>query len=108
MSKHKTLNGDDDKLLLLTGDYNTCSNNKSSSLWNRDVFPWIKCRVVVAIMIFLGFVNVYSLRVNLSMAIEVMSNNTDATTHYGQYKTVGKPKVSQERVKSTELQTYLL
>ena len=32
-------------------------------------------RYVLTIMMFLGFVNVYALRINLSMAIVAMANN---------------------------------
>ena len=48
-------------------------------LWHTDWCPWIPARYVLAIMSFLGFVNVYILRVNLSMALVVMIN--DSTTN---------------------------
>ena len=37
-------------------------------LWHKDWFPWIPARYVLALMSFLGILNVYALRVNLSMA----------------------------------------
>ena len=46
-------------------------------LWRKDWFPWFPARYVLAVMSFLGFVNVYALRVNLSMALVVMVNNTE-------------------------------
>ena len=45
-------------------------------LWRHDFFPCIPARYVLAIMSFFGFVNVYALRVNLSMAIVPMVNNS--------------------------------
>ena len=57
-----------------------------SRLWHKNWCPWIPARYVLAIMGFLGFVNVYALRVNLSMAIVVMVNNTkNATLHNVSY-----------------------
>ncbi len=45
-------------------------------LWRRDYAPAIPARYVLAFMSFLGFCNVYALRVNLSMAIVEMDNST--------------------------------
>ncbi len=73
------------------GDYKVagrCGNDNRCG--NRDYCPWIKCRVVVTVMVFLGLVNVYALRVNLSMAVVVMANNTGGQQHF---KTIGKSKV---------------
>ena len=47
-------------------------------LWHTDWCPWIPARYVLAIMSFLGFVNVYVLRVNLSMALVVMINDSSS------------------------------
>jgi len=47
-----------------------------------DACPWIPARYVLAILTFLGFFNVYALRVNLSVAIVEMDNST-ATLHHG-------------------------
>ena len=66
-----------------------CGNGNRCNI-NRDYCPWIKCRVVVTVMVFLGLVNVYALRVNLSMAVVVMANNTGGQQHF---KTIGKSKV---------------
>ena len=41
-----------------------------------DIFPWIPARYSLAILSFLGFFNVYALRVNLSVAIVQMDNST--------------------------------
>lgn len=43
--------------------------------------PWFGARHVFALMGFLGFVNVYAMRVNLSVAIVVMVNNTAIDHH---------------------------
>ena len=51
-----------------------------TKLWRTNCCPWIKCRVVVTIMAFLGFCNVYALRVNLSLAIVIMVNDTGDQT----------------------------
>ena len=45
-------------------------------LWRKDLAPSVPARVVLALMGFIGFVNVYALRINLSMAIVVMVNNS--------------------------------
>lgn len=37
---------------------------------------WIKCRTILGVMGFLGFANVYAMRVNLSVAIVAMVNAT--------------------------------
>jgi ACS family sodium-dependent inorganic phosphate cotransporter-like MFS transporter 5 len=51
-------------------------------LWRQDCCPCIPARYVLAVMGFLGFVNVYALRVNLSMAIIKMVNSSaNATLH---------------------------
>ena len=53
------------------------------ALWRRDLCPSIPARYVLAIIGFLGFVNVYALRVNLSMAIvEMVNNSATHGTHW--------------------------
>ena len=44
--------------------------------WRRDYCPCVPARYTLAIMSFLGFVVLYALRVNLSMAIVIMVNNS--------------------------------
>lgn len=44
--------------------------------WRTDWCPWLPSRYVLALMGFLGFVNVFVLRVNLSMALVVMVNDS--------------------------------
>ena len=44
--------------------------------WRRDYCPCVPARYTLAIMSFLGFVVLYALRVNLSMVIVVMVNNS--------------------------------
>ena len=52
-------------------------DNDATQLKSEVRFP--SCRFVLAIMGFLGFVNVYCLRVNLSVALVAMLNHTQ---HY--------------------------
>ena len=52
-----------------------------SRLWRTDWFPWMPARYVLALMSFLGIVNVYALRVNLSMALVVMVNDSKSQSH---------------------------
>lgn len=50
-------------------------------LWRRDYLPAVPARYILALMSFLGFCNVYALRVNLSMAIVEMDNSTVTVRH---------------------------
>ena len=50
---------------------------QNSSLWRSNCFPCVPKRYIIAMLAFLGFLNVYALRVNLSMAIVVMINDTN-------------------------------
>lgn len=47
-------------------------------IWRTDCFPCVPARYVLAIASCLGFVNVYALRVNLSVAIVQMDGSTGA------------------------------
>ena len=67
---------DEQHLLVKAGEHGFAATLKR--LWRRDLVPFIPARYVLAIMGFLGFVNVYALRINLSMAIIAMVN-TSAT-----------------------------
>ena len=50
--------------------------------WRLDVLPCIPTRYVIVGITFLGFVNVYALRINLSMAIVAMVNKSaDSSSH---------------------------
>ena len=60
-------------------DNSQWQKGSGKSLLSTDYTPWLKCRVVIAAMAFLGFCNVYALRVNLSLAIVVMANNSDSS-----------------------------
>ena len=51
---------------------------ESSYSWRRLCCPWLPTRYVLTLMGFLGFCNVYMLRVNLSMAIVQMVNDSQA------------------------------
>ena len=46
------------------------------SFWRRNCCPCVPARYVLALIAFLGFCNVYALRVNLSMAIVLMVNTS--------------------------------
>ena len=58
-------------------------------LWRQDCCPCIPARYILAIMGFWGFVNVYALRVNLSMAIiEMVNTSANGSSHHvSHYKT---------------------
>ena len=47
-------------------------------VWRTDCFPCVPARYVLAIASCLGFVNVYALRVNLSVAIVQMDGSAGA------------------------------
>ena len=53
----------------------TIIKSKGSFL-QRDLFPFIPARYVLVVIASLGFINVYALRVNLSMAIVTMVNSS--------------------------------
>lgn len=44
---------------------------------------WISKRYLIAILAFFGFANVYALRVNLSVAIVVMTSNYTVNSPHG-------------------------
>ncbi|XP_026761732.1 putative inorganic phosphate cotransporter [Galleria mellonella] len=47
----------------------------------EETTGWIKCRTILGIMGFLGFANVYAMRVNLSVAIVAMINSTTSSSN---------------------------
>ena len=61
------------------------SGTSSARWWRFDCLPCIPARYVLAVVSCLGFVNVYALRVNLSVAIVQMANST-ATARNGSAK----------------------
>ena len=61
--------------------------SRSRRWLGRDYFPCVPARYVLAVISSLGFVNVYALRVNLSVAIVEMENDT-ATLHNGSAKVI--------------------
>ena len=90
--------GTEESLLFSASDgLDEMRTKRSNDPLAKDCCPWVKCRVVVTLMAFLGFVNIYILRVNLSMAIVVMANDTgtgSSANYSQQFKTIGKPRVS--------------
>lgn len=52
------------------------NENLLSKTWRCNCFPCIPARYMIALVSCLGFVNVYGLRVNLSVAIVQMVNST--------------------------------
>ena len=61
------------------------SNERESRryFWHYNVCPCLPSRYAVVAIAFLGFVNVYALRTNLSMAIVAMVNSSaNASTHF--------------------------
>ena len=51
-------------------------------VWHTDIFPCIPARYVLAVVSSLGFVNVFALRVNLSVAIVQMDVTTATLTNH--------------------------
>ena len=51
-----------------------------SRVWCRDVCPCVPTRYMLALVSCLGFINVYILRVNLSVAIVQMDATTASVT----------------------------
>ena len=76
-------------LLSVPGEETTplipCQQSGSRGCLRRDYCPCIPARYVLAVMINLGFAVVYGLRVNLSVAIVQMDNDT-ATVYNGSAK----------------------
>lgn len=70
---------EDDQLPLLA----LIKNPESSHhFWQRDILPCFPTRYVIVIITFVGFMNVYALRINLSMAIVAMVNTSaNHSTH---------------------------
>ncbi|XP_019853503.1 PREDICTED: sialin-like [Amphimedon queenslandica] len=71
------MSADEKDLLLLSTQF----YSERRSLWRRHCLPCVPKRYILAVLSFLGFVNVYAMRVNLSMAIIVMANGTDGRKH---------------------------
>lgn len=69
---------DSDQLPLLA----VVKNPERGHFWQRDVLPCFPTRYVIVIITFVGFMIVYALRINLSMAIVAMVNaSADNSTH---------------------------
>ncbi len=68
----------DEKEHLLSKSTPEIPNNKSGwrQYWSYDCVPFIPARYTLALVSCLGFINVYALRVNLSVAIVQMANST--------------------------------
>ena len=67
-----------------TRSINLPPQTENGRSWKINVFrlqlcPWIPARYVLAIFGYLGFFNIYALRVNLSVAIVQMDNSTSDT-----------------------------
>ena len=71
---------DDEKAILIPLPEK--ESERARSYLRRSYCPWVPGRYVLAVMIGLGFTIVYGLRVNLSVALVQMDNNT-ATVHKG-------------------------
>lgn len=62
--------------LISSGRRSPRGSNLVTRVWRHDCLPCLPARYVLAVMGFLGFINVYTLRVNLSVAIVRMVNET--------------------------------
>lgn len=71
-----------------------------AGIWRTDIFPCIPARYALAIVSCLGFVNVYILRVNLSVAIVQMDVETASVKN-------GSARVS-DKVKRSTLSLYFI
>ena len=60
--------------------------SRSRVCLGRDCFPCVPARYVLAVLSSLGFLNVYALRVNLSVAMVEMDNDT--TEHSGSARVI--------------------
>ncbi|KAL4707820.1 hypothetical protein ACJJTC_001766 [Scirpophaga incertulas] len=60
----------------IENDINDSRRNLVVNNQVEETSGWIKCRTMLGIMGFLGFANVYAMRVNLSVAIVAMINST--------------------------------
>ena len=70
---------EDDYLLSSLGKPGRQKRGYLQRLWHENWCSWLPARYVLAVMSFFGFMNVYILRVNLSVAIVVMVNNTQSS-----------------------------
>ena len=81
-NQHITMEEDEPLLAPTKSNKRKQWNKTIRDLWHWDIFPFIPARYMLAIMGFLGFVNVYALRINLSMAIIAMVNSSaNHSTH---------------------------
>ncbi|XP_041361846.1 sialin-like [Gigantopelta aegis] len=75
---------DDEVDCLIERISDTESVEKAEKLYSYESYPGIQKRHVLTIWAFLGFFNVYCLRVNLSVALVAMVNNTDSSKNDSQ------------------------
>ena len=78
MTTNNTANSDDDSSVV------THSKTENQPLLGGDDFP--SCRLLLIFMECLGFINIYCLRVNLSVALVAMVNHTQQVPlNYSEY-----------------------
>ena len=70
------------EMVSVNADRRRGSESTFQRLRRVDVFPWMPARYALAVLSFLGFFNVYALRVNLSVAIVQMDNRTAEHYHH--------------------------
>lgn len=79
-----------------------------SRIWRLDCIPCIPSRYMLAIVSCLGFVNVYALRVNLSVAIVQMINSTTTPRNGSSARTFDWTSAEQGQVLGSFFYGYIL
>lgn len=73
--------GPNERTSLLQTTNSHTSNESDLNQLGEEEPKWLKCRYIFSFISFLGFANVYAMRVNLSVAIVAMINNTAIATN---------------------------
>ena len=71
---------DEEQSLLQPASSRVKKDGTGKCFWQYDIFPCVPARYVLVVVCCFGFINVYSLRGNLSLAIVVMVNDSANTS----------------------------